>query len=80
MIQYLLDENVDPHLRDALARQSPDIVVWCAGDPGAPPLQADEPSAIRYLLSAIRYAAAYAIASSGAGGMKPASISACVIS
>lgn len=35
--QFLLDENVDPALQRALARQEPNIIVWHIGDPGAPP-------------------------------------------
>src|SRR5437773_2493588 len=41
-IKYLLDEHVDPKLRKALERQSPDIVVWRVGDPGAPALHTDD--------------------------------------
>src|SRR5262245_34920253 len=37
-IKYLLDEHVNPRLRKALKRLSPDIVVWRVGDPGAPRL------------------------------------------
>ena len=31
-INYLLDENVNPHLRKALHQQWPEIVVWIVGD------------------------------------------------
>jgi len=41
--KYLLDENVDPRLRKALIRHSPDMVVWCVGDSGAPPLETKDP-------------------------------------
>jgi hypothetical protein len=43
MINYLLDENVNPCLRDALQRRLPDMVAWRVGDPGAPALQASDP-------------------------------------
>ncbi len=36
VIKYLLDEHIDPRLRMALKRLSPDIVVWCIGDAGTP--------------------------------------------
>jgi len=35
--KYLLDEHVSPRLQKALQRQSPDMVEWRMGDPGAPP-------------------------------------------
>jgi hypothetical protein len=43
MINYLLDENVNPRLRDALQRRLPDMVAWRVGDPGTPALQASDP-------------------------------------
>jgi hypothetical protein len=43
MINYLLDENVNPRLRDALQRRLPDMVAWRVGDPGASALQASDP-------------------------------------
>lgn len=33
-VKYLLDEHVNPRLQKALRRQSPEMVVWCIGDPG----------------------------------------------
>jgi hypothetical protein len=42
-IKYLLDEHVNPRLRKALKRLSPDIVVWRVGDPGAPSLGTLDP-------------------------------------
>ncbi len=35
-IRYLLDENVNPILRSALLRESPNLTVWQVGIPGAP--------------------------------------------
>ncbi len=36
-LQYLLDENIDPLYRPELLRRQPDLMLWCVGDPGAPP-------------------------------------------
>jgi len=47
-IQYLLDEHVDPRLRRALQRRAPEMVVWCVGDAGAPPLQTSDPDILRW--------------------------------
>ncbi|MCP4346171.1 MAG: hypothetical protein GY795_11690 [Desulfobacterales bacterium] len=41
--KYLLDENISPRLKKALLRQSPDMLVRCVGDSGAPPLQTTDP-------------------------------------
>lgn len=41
--KYLLDENIDPRLKKALLQHSPDMVVWCVGDAGAPPLETKDP-------------------------------------
>jgi len=35
--KYLLDEHVNPRLKRAVHQRNPEIVVWCIGDPGAPP-------------------------------------------
>lgn len=37
VIQYLLDENVAPMLRQALHQKCPDLVIWRVGDAGVPP-------------------------------------------
>ena len=37
-IRYLLDENVNPILRSALLRESPNLTVWQVGMLGAPAL------------------------------------------
>lgn len=37
-IRFLLDEHVNPRLRRAIKRITPDIVVWRVGDPVAPAL------------------------------------------
>lgn len=42
-IRYLLDEHVNPRLRKALKRLTPDIVVWRIGDPSAPALSTPDP-------------------------------------
>jgi hypothetical protein len=42
-VKYLLDEHVNLHLQKALQRQSPELVVWCIGDPGAPSLHSLDP-------------------------------------
>ena len=47
-IGYLLDENVDPRLRRAVTSRVPDLRVWCIGDPGAPPLYADDPTILAW--------------------------------
>jgi len=41
--QYLLDEHVDPRLKKALKRNSPEIIVWRVGEPGAPKLSTPDP-------------------------------------
>ena len=41
--QFLLDENVNPFLQEALHRNSPGMVVWLVGDPGAPRLGTLDP-------------------------------------
>lgn len=43
VIKYLLDEHVNPRCRKALIQRSPQTVVWCIGDVGAPPLHALDP-------------------------------------
>ena len=43
---YLLDENIDPRLRDAILRVSPDATVWIVGDPGAPDRGASDPEVL----------------------------------
>lgn len=42
-IKYPLDEHVDPHLKRALKKNWPDMVVWRVGDAGAPPLRSSDP-------------------------------------
>jgi len=37
VIQYLLDENVDPVLRKALHQACPDMVLWYVGEAGVLP-------------------------------------------
>lgn len=44
MIQYLLDENVDPLFRTALLKQDASMVVWKIGDPGIPPKGTKDPA------------------------------------
>lgn len=41
--KYLLDEHINPRLKKALLRRSPDMIVWCIGDVGAPLLQTSDP-------------------------------------
>jgi hypothetical protein len=36
-LNLLLDENLSPHLRTAIARKCPSVAIWVVGDPGAPP-------------------------------------------
>ena len=47
-LAYLLDENVDPRLRRAIASRVPELEVWCVGDPGAPPLNTDDPTILAW--------------------------------
>ena len=42
-IRYLLDENVNPILRSALLRESPNLIVWQVGMLGAPALGTLDP-------------------------------------
>lgn len=44
MIQYLLDENLGSLWRKRLLRRDPTVVVRRIGDPGAPPLEANDPT------------------------------------
>ena len=41
---FLLDENVNPILRDALHRSEPEMTVWRVGDPGVPKNGASDPA------------------------------------
>lgn len=47
-LAYLLDENVDPRLRRAIASRAPGLDVWCVGDPGARPLHTDDPTILAW--------------------------------
>lgn len=42
-VRFLLDENVDPEIQRQLERKNADIVVWCVGDPAAPPRGTADP-------------------------------------
>lgn len=33
---FLLDEHVNPAVRDGVMLINPEIAIWCVGDPGAP--------------------------------------------
>ncbi len=46
--QFLLDENVNPRLRKALKRRSPDMVVWQVGDVGTPPKGTLDPDILQW--------------------------------
>ena len=46
--QFILDENVDPILQEALHRQFPEIVVWIVGAPGAPALSTLDPEILTW--------------------------------
>jgi hypothetical protein len=48
VIKYLLDENVDPGLRTGLHRNYPEMMIWCVGDPGAPPRGTLDPEILRW--------------------------------
>jgi hypothetical protein len=48
MIRFLLDENVDKGLRSALRRRHSDMVVWCVGDPGMPPIGTKDPEILTW--------------------------------
>jgi len=41
--KFLLDEHVNPRLKMAVHQQVPEIVMWCIGDPGAPPRGTPDP-------------------------------------
>ena len=43
-ICYLLDENVNPHLRTGLLRRESQLAVWKVGDPGAPFRTSSDPA------------------------------------
>jgi hypothetical protein len=40
---YLLDENLPRAWRGGIVRMEPAVVVWCVGDPSAPPLRSPDP-------------------------------------
>ena len=42
-IQYLLDENLNPRIRNALLLVDPQIIVWRVGDTDAPSLGTKDP-------------------------------------
>jgi len=48
-LRYLLDENLSPRLKLAVARRYPLIDVLRVGDDGAPPLGAPDPDILQYL-------------------------------
>jgi len=41
--KFILDEHVNPRLKATVHQQDPEIVVWCIGDPGAPPRGTPDP-------------------------------------
>jgi hypothetical protein len=53
-VRYLLDENLDPHLKAAVLRWDPAIDILRVGDPGAPELGTLDPDILRYLENAQR--------------------------
>jgi len=42
--RFLLDENVNPVLRDALHGKEPEMTVWRVGDPGVPKNGTSDPA------------------------------------
>lgn len=52
MVRFLLDENVDPDVRDALRRVRPEIPISCVGDPGRPPKGTPDPDLLIFCESA----------------------------
>lgn len=40
---FLLDENVNPRIRDGVLRINAEIPIWCVGDPGAPRRNTPDP-------------------------------------
>jgi hypothetical protein len=51
-VRYLLDENLDPHLKAAVLRWDPTIDIIRVGDPGAPELSTLDPEILVYLETA----------------------------
>ncbi len=47
-IRFLLDENVDPILRQALHQQIPEMTVWRVGDPVAPANGTPDPKILEW--------------------------------
>jgi hypothetical protein len=45
---YLLDENVDPDLRNALHQHHPQMTIWVVGDPGAPDYGTLDPDILQW--------------------------------
>ena len=46
--QFLLDENANPILRDALHRREPEMTVWRVGDPGVPQHGTSDPAILEW--------------------------------
>lgn len=46
--KFLLDEHVNPRLRDGLRNRWPAMIVWCLGDPGAPPHGSSDPNILSW--------------------------------
>jgi hypothetical protein len=53
-VRFLLDENLDPHLKAAILRWNPTIDVLRVGDPTAPELGTLDPDILLYLKTAQR--------------------------
>lgn len=47
-INYLLDEHVNPDLKHGLLSRQPEMIVWCIGDPGAPPKGTKDPEILHW--------------------------------
>lgn len=47
-IRFLLDENVNPILRNAILSREPEITIWKIGDPGTPIRGTPDPEILRW--------------------------------
>ena len=47
-IKYRFDEHINPKLKHGLRRRRQDMIVWCIGDPGAPPKSTQDPAILTW--------------------------------
>ena len=48
MLQYLMDDNIDPFYVKQLRRKNRDLVVWAIGEPNAPEKETLDPEILTW--------------------------------